>query len=122
MVDGGWHANAWSDSYCAPLLRDDRVLNAFHTYEPYEATSSPKINRKPQLRYPGAQAWLGRNKVTWNQAVMHRFLAGPFDWATAKAVPANPMVTGELGCVWKWVDFDACLEDVLSTLDGYGGH
>lgn len=122
MVDGGWYANAWSFSYWPSKLSDDRVLYAFHMYEPYEATSSPNIKRKPQLRYPGAQAWLGGEKVTWNKAVMQRFLAEPFNWAAAKGVPANRMVTGELGCVRQWVDCAAYLEDVLSTLDGYGGH
>ena len=122
MVDGGWYANAWSFSYWPSKLSDDRVLYAFHMYEPYEATSGPNIKRDPQLRYPGAEAWLGGEKVIWNKAVMARYLAEPFDWAAAHGVPANRMVTGEFGCVRQWVDCGAYLDDVLTTLDSHGGH
>ncbi|MFT4075150.1 MAG: cellulase family glycosylhydrolase [Asticcacaulis sp.] len=122
MVDGGWYANAWSFSYWPTRLSDDKVLYAFHMYEPYEATSAPNLKRQPQLRYPGTQAWLGGEKVSWDKAVMQRYLAGPFDWAKAHDVPANRMVAAEYGCVRQWVDCGAYLGDVLDTLNSYHAH
>jgi len=122
MVDGGWYANAWSFSYWPSRLADDRVLYSFHMYEPYEATSAPNIKRQPQLRYPGAEAWLGGEKVKWDKTVMQRFLAGPFDWAAAHGVSPNRMVAGEYGCVRVWRDCGAYLSDVLDILNSHGAH
>jgi len=122
MVDGGWYANAWSFSYWPTKLSDDKVLYSFHMYEPYEATSAPNIKRQPQLRYPGAETWLGGEKVTWNKTVMARYLAGPFDWAQAHDVPGNRMVAGEFGCVRQWADCGPYLNDVLDTLNSHQAH
>jgi cytochrome c2 len=122
MADSGWYANAWSFSYWPTKLSDDKVLYSFHMYEPYEATSAPNIKRQPQLRYPGTETWLGGEKVKWDKAVMQRYLAGPFDWATAHNVPANRMVAGEFGCVRQWSDCGAYLNDVLDTLNSYHAH
>lgn len=122
MVDGGWYANAWSFSYWPAPLSDDKVLYAFHMYEPYEATSGPNIKRDPQYRYPGYSSWLGSEKVTWDKATVDRFLQGPFDWAAAHGVPANRMVAGEFGCVRQWADCGAYLGDVLDVLHAHGSH
>jgi endoglucanase len=122
MVDGGWYANAWSFSYWPSRLSDDKVLYAFHMYEPYQATSAPNIKRKPQLPYPGAKAWLGKAEVTWNKATMERFLDEPFAWAKAKGVSVNRMVAAEFGCVRVWSDCGAYLNDVLDTLNEHGSH
>lgn len=122
MVDGGWYANAWSFSYWPGPLADDKVLYAFHMYEPYEATSGPNIKRDPQYRYPGYQSWLGQERVTWDKTTVARFLAGPFDWATTHGVPANRMVAGEYGCVRQWADCGAYLGDVLDVLNAHQAH
>ena len=122
MVDGGWYAHAWSFSYWPAHLSDNKILYSFHMYEPYEATSVPNIKRKPQLRYPGVNSQLGSEEVTWNKAMIGRFLAGPFQWAAAHGVPANRMVAGEFGCVRQWVDGGTYLNDVLDTLNSHGAH
>ena len=122
MVDGGWYANAWSFSYWPTKLSDDKVLYAFHMYEPYEATSSPNLKRKPQLRYPGVQSWFGPNKVTWDKTMVATFLDGPFQWAATHDVPNNRMVAGEYGCVRQWVDCGAYINDVLDTLNDHKAH
>ncbi|MFG6485755.1 glycoside hydrolase family 5 protein [Roseateles sp. BYS78W] len=112
MVDGGWYAHAWSFSYWTPLP-DDKVLYAFHMYEPWNLASAPQITRKPQLRYPGA---------AFDKAALQRFLGEPFAWAKVHGVPASRMVAGEFGCVRVWADCGAYLGDVLNTLNGYGAH
>jgi endoglucanase len=121
MLDGGWYAHAWSFSYWTPL-RDDKLLYAFHMYEPYDITSAPQIKRKRQLRYPGAQVnWGGRSR-SFDKAALTDFLAQPFAWAKAHGVPAHRMVAGEFGCVRVWADCGAYLADVLDTLNAHGAH
>ncbi len=122
MVDGGWYANAASFGYWPGRLSDDKVLYSFHMYEPYEATSSPNLKRDPQLRYPGAQSWLGAKQVTWNRGVVQMFLAQPFMWAAAHGIPDNRMVAGEYGCVRQWVDCGTYLNDVLDVLNSHHAH
>lgn len=121
MVDGGWYANAWSFAYWTPLS-DDKVLYAFHMYEPWNITSSPQIKRNPQLPYPGSTVeWGGKERV-FDRAAMADFLAVPFDWAKANGVPANRMVAGEFGCVRLWKDCGAYLTDVLDILNDHQAH
>lgn len=112
MVDGGWYAHAWSFSYWTPL-KDDKLLYAFHMYEPWNLTSAPQIRRRPQLRYPVA---------AFDKAAMTTFLGVPFAWARAHGVPASRLVAGEFGCVRVWTDCGAYLGDVLDTLNAHGAH
>ncbi len=121
MVDGGWYAHAWSFSYWTPLT-DDKVLYAFHMYEPYDITSAPQIQRQRQLRYPGARvSWAGQSR-RFDKAAMQDFLAVPFAWARAHGVPVKRMVAGEFGCVRVWTDCGDYLGDVLDTLNAHGAH
>lgn len=121
MVDGGWYANAWSFSYWTPLT-DDKVLYAFHMYEPWNITSGPQIKRKPQLPYPGSKVeWAGQTR-TFDKAAMQDFLGVPFDWAKTNGVPETRMVAGEFGCVRVWTDCGAYLDDVLDTVNSHGAH
>ncbi len=122
MVDGGWYANAWSFSYWPQALPDDKVLYAFHMYEPYEATSGPNVKRVPQLRYPGVEAWFAGQKVAWNKDVMRLYLSGPYAWAAEHNLSNNRMVAGEFGCVRQWVDCQAYLGDVLDVLNDHHSH
>ena len=122
MVDGGWYANAWSFSYWPSKLSDDKVLYAFHMYEPWVATSTPQIKAKPQLPYPGVETALGGEKVKWDKTIMEGFLSEPFKWAAAHDVPPTRMVAGEYGCVRVWTDCGAYLTDVLDILNAHGSH
>lgn len=122
MVDSGWYADAWNLTYWDGTLADDKILYAFHMYEPYEATSAPNIKRTPQYRYPGYESWLGAERVTWNRETVKRFLEVPFDWAKAHGLPATRVVAGEYGCVRQWTDCAAYLNDVLDIMNGYGAH
>ncbi len=121
MLDGGWFAHAWSFSYWTPL-KDDKLLYAFHMYEPWKLTSAPQIKRRPQLRYPGEKVSWGGKTRSFDKAALQEFLAVPFDWARAHGVPANRMVAGEFGCVRVWVDCGTYLADVMDTLNGHGAH
>ena len=122
MVDGGWYANAGSFAYWPQKLDDDKVLYAFHMYEPYEATSGPNIKRQPQYRYPGFQSWVGQSQVTWDKVEVARYMAAPFDWAAAHGVANNRVVAGEFGCVREWADCGTYLGDVLDVLKTHHAH
>lgn len=121
MLDGGWYANAWSFSYWTPL-KDDKILYAFHMYEPWNITSSPQIKRTPQLPYPGSTVEWGGKSLIFDKAAMQDFLAEPFDWAKANGVPVTRMVAAEFGCVRVWKDCGAYLNDVMDTLNSHGAH
>lgn len=121
LLDGGFYAAADAWDYWLAPLKDQRVLYAYHMYEPWVATSSPNLKRKVPYRYPGAIPF-GGGDVEWNAARVAAYLQKPIDWARQHGVPVNRLVAGEFGCVRTWVDCPLYLEDVLKALDGDGVH
>jgi hypothetical protein len=121
MLDGGFYAAADGWSYWPAPLRDDRLLYAYHMYEPWAATSAPNIKRQVPYRYPG-RAPFGGTDVEWNAARIESYLQQPVDWAKRHHVPMNRLVAGEFGCVRTWSDCPRYLEDVLAALEADGVH
>ncbi|MCD9032058.1 glycoside hydrolase family 5 protein [Luteimonas sp. Y-2-2-4F] len=122
MVDGGYYANPRSLAAWPARLADDRVLYAFHMYEPYDATSAPNMQRETPLRYPGAQTRYDGGTATWDGRAVARHVGAAFDWAAAQGLPATRVVAGEFGCMRRWADCAAYLTDVLDAVDARGGH
>lgn len=122
MVEGGWFANPRSLAAWPRALADDRVLYAFHMYEPYAATSAPNMKRDRPLRYPGAVTpYQGRDQA-WDRATVAAHVGAAFDWAAAQGIPPNRVVAAEFGCMRLWPDCAAYLTDVLDTVQARGGH
>ncbi len=121
MVDAGWYAAADSFSYWPGPLADDRVLYAFHMYEPYAAIGAPNFKRDKPFQYPGVVPY-GEANEPWDAARVARYLGQPFDWAAAKGIPANRVVAGEFGCMRRMAFCKTYLEDVLSALDSHNAH
>jgi hypothetical protein len=121
LLDGGFYAAADAWSYWPAPMKDQRVLYAYHMYEPWLAPSTPKIKRKPPYEYPGVVPF-GGGDVEWTAERVESYLQQPLDWAKAHGVPVNRMVAGEFGCVRTWVDCPRYLEDVLTALDADGVH
>jgi len=90
-------------------------------YEPWLATSSPKLKRKPPYAYPGVVPF-GGGEVEWNARRIESYLQQPLDWAKAHGVPVSRMVAGEFGCIRTWAGCPGYLEDVLTALDADGVH
>lgn len=122
MVDGGWFANPRSLAAWPDALADDRVLYAFHMYEPYAATSAPNMKRDEPLRYPGVVTTYAGGEKSWDRTAVAAHIDAAFDWAEAHDLPASRIVTGEFGCMRLWPDCGAYLTDVLDAVEARGGH
>ncbi len=121
MLDAGFYAAADGWSYWPAGLSDQRLLYAYHMYEPWSATSSPNMKREKPYRYPGI-APFGSGEARWDAAAVAGYLQQPVDWARRHGVPANRLVAGEFGCMRRWPDCARYLEDVLTALDDDGVH
>lgn len=122
MVDSGWFANARSLAAWPHALADDRVLYAFHMYEPYAATSAPNMKRKVPLRYPGAVTDYDGGPHIWDRQAVADHVGAAFDWAEAQHLPATRVVAAEFGCMRMWADCGAYLTDVMDVVERRGGH
>lgn len=122
MVDGGYFANPRSLASWPDRLEDDRVLYAFHMYEPYEATSAPNMKRDVPLRYPGVKTAYDGGETEWDRDIVAAHIGAAFDWAKAHDIPASRVVAGEFGCMRRWQDCGAYLSDVMDAVEQRGGH
>ncbi|MFG6083234.1 cellulase family glycosylhydrolase [Paracoccus litorisediminis] len=122
MVDGGWFANPRSLAAWPAALSDDRVLYAFHMYEPYAATSAPNMKREKPLRYPGAETEYAGGTLAWDRDAVAAHIGAAFDWAEAQHLPPGRIVAAEFGCMRRWQDCGTYLTDVLNTVEARGGH
>lgn len=122
MVDAGWYANPRSLSAWPAPLADDRVLYAFHMYEPYAATSAPNMRRDQPLRYPGVRTDYAGGELTWDRAAVTAHIETAFDWAEGQGLPATRIVASEFGCMRRWPDCGAYLGDVLDAIDARSAH
>lgn len=122
MVDGGYYANPRALASWPKKLADDRVLYAFHMYEPYDATSAPNIKRKPKLRYPGVTTDYAGGRLAWNAKAVADHIDTAFDWAAAQGLAPTRVVAAEFGCMRLWPDCAAYLGDVTAAIDARGGH
>lgn len=122
MVDGGWFANPRSLAAWPEALADDRVLYAFHMYEPYAATSAPNMKRAQPLRYPGVTTDYAGGTRRWDREAVAQHVGAAFDWAKAQGLPPTRIVAAEFGCMRRWPDCAAYLTDVIDAVEARGGH
>ncbi|WP_299840850.1 cellulase family glycosylhydrolase [uncultured Paracoccus sp.] len=122
MVDGGWFANPRSLAAWPAALADDRVLYAFHMYEPYAATSAPNMKRDEPLRYPGVSTEYAGGEMVWDRIAVADHIGAAFDWAEAQSVPPSRVVAAEFGCMRLWADCGTYLTDVIDAVEARGGH
>jgi hypothetical protein len=121
MVDAGFYAAADAFNYWPAPLGDERLLYAYHMYEPWAVTSAPNMKLDEPRRYPG-MAPFAAGEVHWDAARVAAYLQQPVDWARAHGVPRNRLVAAEFGCMRRWPDCPRYLEDVLTALDADGVH
>ena len=120
MVDAGCYASPRSLAAWPRRLADDRTLYAVHMYEPYDATSAPNMKRETPLRYPGATTDYAGAPLAWDKAAVAAHLGLAFDWARAQGVPPSHLVVAEFGCMRRWPDCGAYLDDVLDAAEAGG--
>ncbi|MCK7614190.1 glycoside hydrolase family 5 protein [Roseibium sediminicola] len=122
MVDGGFYANPRSLAAWPDRLPDDRVLYAFHMYEPYEATSSGNTKRDEPFRYPGVTTLYAGEELSWSREDVAAHIGKAFDWAEEQGLAASRVVASEFGCMRRWLDCGSYLKDVIDAVDARGGH
>ena len=122
MVDRGWFANPRSLAAWPQALTDDRVLYAFHMYEPYAATSAPNMKRDQPLRYPGVTTDHAGGEMRWGREAVATHIGAAFDWAKAQGLPPTRIVAAKFGCMRLWPDCGTYLTDVLDAVEARGGH
>lgn len=122
MVDGGWFANPRSLAAWPGALPDDRVLYAFHMYEPYAATSAGNMKRDVPLRYPGVTTEYAGGEVRWDRGMVASHIDAAFDWAEKQGLPPTRVVAAEFGCMRRWADCGPYLTDVMDAIEARGGH
>lgn len=122
MVDSGYYANPRSLAAWPKRLADDKVLYAFHMYEPYDATSAPNMKRKAPFRYPGVETDYAGGKMTWDRKAVADHIGAAFDWAKTQGLPPTRVVAAEFGCMRLWADCGTYLTDVMDAVEDKGGH
>ncbi len=122
MVDSGYYANPRAFASWPNKLADERILYAFHMYEPYIATSSPNMKREKPFSYPGVITDYNGEKKRWDTSLVHQHIAFAFQWAKSKDIPASRMVAAEFGCMRLWSDCGTYLKDVMTSINKQGGH
>lgn len=122
MVDSGWYANPRMLATWNTAFNDERVLYAFHMYEPYEATSAPNMKRSVPLRYPGVETEYDGGKVSWDRTVVGEHIGAAFDWAASHGLKPTRVVAAEFGCMRLWADCATYLGDVTDAIQARGGH
>ena len=122
MVDSGYYANPRALAAWPKRLADDKVLYAFHMYEPYDATSTPNMKRKTPLSYPGVTTNYADGRMTWDREAVSDHIGVAFDWAKTQGLPPSRVVAAEFGCMRLWADCGTYLTDVMDAVDEKGGH
>lgn len=122
MVDSGYYANPRALAAWPRRLADNKVLYAFHMYEPYDATSAPNMKRKTPLRYPGVTTDYAGGTMTWDRNAVTNHIDAAFDWAKTQGLPPTRVVAAEFGCMRLWADCGTYLTDVLDAVEAKGGH
>ncbi|MCL6269274.1 glycoside hydrolase family 5 protein [Sansalvadorimonas sp. 2012CJ34-2] len=124
MVDAGWYAQAPAFTYW-PKLEDNKVLYAFHMYEPFDFTNRKnflrKKNGKKMYTYPGKIPYAGKEQY-WDEQALENWLNPFFDWAKTNNIPANHLVASEFGAYRKNPGTAAYMEDLLSIFERKGVH
>ncbi len=115
MLDAGWYAQPSAFVYW-PRVRDDKVLYAFHVYEPYAFTNSQNFRREEPYVYPGTIPY-AEEKITWDRRQMEQYLSPFFAWAKSREISINRLVCGEFGCYRRNPGAAAYLADVIGVLN-----
>jgi HEAT repeat protein len=115
MLDAGWYAQPGAFVYW-PTIRDDKVLYAFHMYEPYAFTNHRNFRREEPYIYPGEIPYAGK-EINWDRRRIEHHLSPFFEWVKAREIPINRLVCGEFGCYRRNRGAAAYLADVLDVLN-----
>jgi aryl-phospho-beta-D-glucosidase BglC (GH1 family) len=119
-LDGWFHASHEGIQYLEPL-KDDRILYAFHFYEPW-VFATYRIN-KGRFSYPDAMPVGDSNKTEpWTIDTIRYLFQPTVKWAKKNKVPANRIVLGEFGCDRRVEGAQQYLSHIIDTANSYNWH
>ncbi|MFF2589884.1 glycoside hydrolase family 5 protein [Peribacillus butanolivorans] len=121
ILNSGLYSTPWAFQYLKPM-KDDKVLYAFHMYEPYEMTSQ---NRRKGFtyEYPGkVKVGEEQTEKMFNKEALQQFLEPIEKWAEEHNIPANRIIAEEFGINRMVKGSDQYLSDLISIFDEYGWH
>ncbi|WP_240230130.1 glycoside hydrolase family 5 protein [Devosia lacusdianchii] len=121
MVDSGWYANAGTFSAWPTALSDDKVLYAFHMYEPYNFTAGKNFREELGYVYPGTVPF-GEGEVAWDAGTVNAFLQPVYAWAAKQGLPPSRIVGAEFGCMRRNEGCAAYLTDVMANFNAHDIH
>ncbi len=109
--------------HCLTPIADERVLYAFHMYEP-RAYTDRRLNRG-RYRYPGSfpgvEGTADSLRLLDREALLE-LLAPVIRWQSAHRIPSNRIVVAELGVHRQVKGASAYLADLLRSCEDVGWH
>ena len=119
MVDSGWYAQAQAFTYW-PKLDDNKVLYAFHMYEPFDYTSRHNFQKiqdgKAGYTYPGQTPYAG-DFQHWNRTTLNEWLMPMFRWVNKRQIPCNRIVAAEFGAFRMNPGADKYIDDLIDIFN-----
>ncbi|WP_397251189.1 glycoside hydrolase family 5 protein [Peribacillus simplex] len=121
ILNSGLYATPWAFEYLKPI-KDDKVLYAFHMYEPYEMTSQNK-RKGFTYKYPGPVV-VGERQTekVFNKNALEEFLEPVTKWSKQNNIPANRIIVEEFGINRLVEGSDKYMADLISIFNQYGWH
>jgi hypothetical protein len=120
MLDAGWYAQPNAFIYWTKIP-DDKLLYAFHLYEPYEFTNNKNFKETKGYQYPGNIPFAGE-VLAWDKQQIKNYLAPFFNWAQQQKIPASRLVAGEFGCYRRNSGCREYLADAISVFNEHKIH
>ncbi len=120
VLESGLFATTETFDYFEPIA-DDKLLYAFHFYEPYGYTTR-RIN-KGEITYPGKifVENLGQD-LTLDRRLLDTLLQPVRNWAERTGVPANRIFASEFGADRKSPGVVDYFRDLIGLLNKEGWH
>ncbi len=130
IVDTGMYATPWAIRYLTPI-DDDKILYAFHMYEPYAYTTR-KINNGC-YSYPGAipvqleateesSSYSISPLMNWNKKSLEEFLQPICQWQQKHQISSSQILVGEFGCDRTARGAEAYLADLIDIFNANHWH
>lgn len=114
MLDAGWYAQPDAFTYW-PRLKDDKILYAFHMYEPYEFTNHKNFKGK-KYSYPGMVPYADQS-INWGKVILSRYFDSFFNWAHQQGLKPHQIVASEFGCFRRNKGCREYLSDLIAIFN-----
>ncbi len=120
LLDGPFYASPEGLSLVEPVA-DERVLYAFHFYEPWEYTTF-RVN-KGRFAYPGRMpAGRGGATTAWTGDTLREHVAPAVRWAARHGIPRARVVAAEFGVSRRVEGAVEYMRDLVPILEESAGH